>query len=114
MERKRAASGWLVVGEVTLKEKLECQDLGEGHTACKDPVVRVSLVCLRTHEEAGVAGTGRAGEMAGDRRERHMLRAIQGVVTLDYVSVTKIHPEGVSAQRPLPYSGLFSNLQDLL
>lgn len=87
---------------------------GEGHTACKDPVVRVSLVCLRTHEEAGVAGTGRAGEMAGDRWERHMLRAIQGVVTLDYISVTKIHPEGVSAQRPLPYSGLFSNLQDLL
>lgn len=67
MERKRAASGWLVVGEVTLKEKLECQDLGEGHTTCIDPEVGVSLVCLTTHEEAGVAGARRAGEMAGDR-----------------------------------------------
>lgn len=114
MERKRAASGWLVVGEVTLKEKLECQDLGEEHTTCKDPEAGVSLVCLRTLEEVGVAGAGRAGEMAGDRWERHMLRAIQAAVTLDYISVTKIHPEGVSAQRSLPYSGLFSNLQDLL
>lgn len=113
MERKRAASGWLV-GEVTPKEKLECQDLGEGHTTCKDPELRASLVCSSPHEEAGVAGAGRAGEMAGDRWERHMLRATQAAVTPDYISVTKIHPEGMSAQRPLPYSGLFSNLQDLL
>ena len=27
-----AASGWLVAKEVTLKEKLECQDLGEKHS----------------------------------------------------------------------------------
>lgn len=31
----------------------------------------MSLVCLRTSEEAEVAGGGDAREMAGDRREGH-------------------------------------------
>lgn len=114
MEREGAASGWLLVGEVPLKKKLECQDLGEGQS--KGPEVGVSLMCLRTHEETGVAAAGGAGEMARDRWEGHsrVLGAIQAAVTPDDISVTKMHPKDVSARSLLPYSDLFSNLQDLL
>lgn len=42
--------------------------------------------------------------MGGDRSERHrrVLGAVQTVETPEYINVTKIHLEGVSAQRPLP------------
>lgn len=114
MKWEGAASVWLAVGEVTLKKKLECQDLGEGH--CKGPEVRVSLMCLRTHEEAGVAAAAGAWEMASDRWEGHsrVLKAIQAVVTSDYIKCHKDSFKCVSVGRFLPYSGLFSNFQDLL
>lgn len=71
MEREGATSGWLLVGEVTLKKKLECQDLGEGQS--KGPEVGVSLMCLRTHEELCGCSRGSRGD-----GQRQVGRAQQG------------------------------------
>lgn len=88
VEREKAASGWLIEREMTLKKKLECQDLGEGYH--EGPEIRVSLVCLRTPEEAGVAAAGGAG----DRWEGHrtVLRAIQAAVTPNYKVSQRLIP----------------------
>lgn len=46
----------------------------------------------------------------GGRREL----AAQTAKTLDFINVTKTHLKDASAQRLLPYSGLFLNPQDFL